>query len=65
MTANIDSSSVLDKVPLSRMGSTEEVAELVYFLSHARYITGQVYCDGKPDRKLLFIYTYDVFSIAN
>ena len=33
---------ILNAIPLKRMGSVEEVADLAVFLANARYITGQV-----------------------
>ena len=36
-----------DKIPMKRLGTVQEVAELTLFLSHAPYITGEtVYIDG-------------------
>ena len=36
-----------ERIPLSRFGTSEEVAEAIYFLAHQRYITGQILCvDG-------------------
>lgn len=36
-----------ERIPLDRLGSPREVAEVVWFLSHATYMTGQaVYLDG-------------------
>jgi NAD(P)-dependent dehydrogenase (short-subunit alcohol dehydrogenase family) len=33
--------------PLNRLGTPEDVAEAVFFLANARFITGQVLCcDG-------------------
>ena len=35
------------ETPLNRLGTPEDVAEAVYFLAHARFMTGQVLCcDG-------------------
>lgn len=31
-----------ERIPLGRFGTPEEVAEAVYFLATARYVTGQV-----------------------
>lgn len=39
--------SISDKIPMRRLGTIEEVAELVLFLAHSRYISGEtVYIDG-------------------
>ena len=36
-----------DKIPMKRLGTVQEVAELTLFLSYARYITGEtIYIDG-------------------
>ncbi len=36
-----------DKIPMKRLGTVQEVAELTLFLSHAQYITGEtIYIDG-------------------
>ena len=36
-----------DKIPMKRLGTVEEVAELTLFLSHTRYITGEtIHIDG-------------------
>ena len=35
------------QIPMKRMGTVEEVAELALFLAHSKYITGEtVYIDG-------------------
>ena len=36
-----------EETPLNRLGTPEDVAEAVFFLAHARFVTGQVLCcDG-------------------
>ena len=42
MTAHLEKNDLVKRIPLARMGSSQEVAELVYYLSTAKYITGQV-----------------------
>lgn len=45
MTASLSgetAAKIKENIPLGRYGSPEEVAELLYFLSTAKYITGQV-----------------------
>ncbi len=38
---------ISDKIPMRRLGTVEEVAELVMFLAHSRYISGEtIYIDG-------------------
>ena len=38
---------IADKIPMRRLGTVQEVAELVLFLSHTRYISGEtIYIDG-------------------
>lgn len=34
--------NILQRIPLHRLGKADEVAEMVFFLSTASYITGQV-----------------------
>ncbi|XP_064487209.1 carbonyl reductase family member 4-like isoform X2 [Ornithodoros turicata] len=47
MTETEHLDSILPLIPLRRIGCTEEVAEIVYFLSCASYMTGQtVFVDG-------------------
>lgn len=43
MTQNLQSDKKLDKlIPLQRMGTPAEVADMAYFLLNATYVTGQV-----------------------
>ena len=45
MTSHIkdqDLKKLCKTIPLQRFGVTKEVAEMVYFLVHSSYITGQV-----------------------
>ena len=37
-----DLAAFCEEVPMGRMGTPEEVAECVYFLANAGYVTGQV-----------------------
>ncbi len=38
---------IADKIPMRRLGTVQEVAELVLFLAHSRYISGEtIYIDG-------------------
>ena len=34
--------SILKQIPLNRCGVASDIAEAVYFLHHAQYITGQI-----------------------
>ena len=33
---------VIESIPLNRMGSEQDIAEVVKFLAHSEYITGQI-----------------------
>jgi pteridine reductase len=33
---------IIDKIPLQRQGTPEDIAQAVYYLSQARYVTGQI-----------------------
>lgn len=50
MTAHLSSEDLaayLLDTPLGRVGTPEEVAQAIFYLAHARYVTGQVLCcDG-------------------
>jgi acetoacetyl-CoA reductase len=44
MTAEIPANvmeAIVSKIPMKRMGTTEEIAEAVIFLANANYVTGQ------------------------
>ena len=33
---------IIDSIPLKKMGAEKDIAEIIYFLAHADYITGQI-----------------------
>jgi len=33
---------IIESIPLKKMGSEKDIAEIIYFLAHADYITGQI-----------------------
>ena len=42
MTASQDEDTLVDMIPLGRMGEADEVADAVAYLINARYVTGEV-----------------------
>ena len=33
---------IIESIPLKKMGAEKDIAEIIYFLAHADYITGQI-----------------------
>ena len=42
MNSMFEKSELEDEVPIGRLGTAEEVADAIYFLSQNKYITSQI-----------------------